>query len=228
MVVGNGMIAKEFMSYSSIDGIIIFASGVSDSTNTDIHAFDREFKLISDTVNYNSDKLFVYFSTCSIYDSSMQHSPYVQHKIRMENYIRDQQPQYIIFRLSNPIGYTNNTHTVVNYFINSITRQQQFEIWKNASRNIIDIDDMFLICNEIIQEKLFINSIVNIGNPQNYTVVHIINCIENHFGITGNYVEIDKGGGPVINTGLDELYTKLNINFDKDYFPKLLQKYFPS
>lgn len=227
MVIGNGMIAKEFKSYRDIDYIIIFASGVSDSTNTDTAAFERELKLITETIQNNEGKLFVYFSTCSIYDLSMSQSSYVRHKIKMEDFIMKNCPQFIIFRITNPIGHTNNTHTVVNYFINNILEKYQFEVWEKASRNIIDIDDMYLICDAILQQKLFTNSIVNIANPKNYVVSYIINCIEKHFDVSGNYSLVDKGGSPVIvTTKIDKLYSAFNIHFNEDYFPKLLKKYF--
>ena len=228
MVIGNGMIAKKFKSYLNQEAFTIFASGVSDSTNTDTDAFEREKKLVADTIKNNKGKLFVYFSTCSIYDHSMQESAYVQHKIKMENFIMKSDISFIIFRLTNPIGKTNNTHTLVNYFIKTITEKQKFAVWKNASRNIIDIDDLYLVCNEILQQKFFINSIVNIANPQNYAVGFIIEAIEKHFHIKGQYTLVDKGGGPIINTtAVESLFTKFNINFDNHYLSNLLQKYFP-
>jgi nucleoside-diphosphate-sugar epimerase len=157
----------------------------------------------------------------------MAQSPYVLHKIKMENFIMEHCPRFVIFRITNPIGHTNNTHTVVNYFIKNIIEQHEFEVWENAGRNIIDLDDMYLVCNEIIKQKMFTNSIVNIANPKNYSVLYIIYCIEKHFGITGNYRLADKGGGPVIDTGkADSLYAAFNIHFNEDYLPKLLRKYF--
>jgi nucleoside-diphosphate-sugar epimerase len=152
----------------------------------------------------------------------------VQHKIKMENFIMDHCASFIIFRLTNPIGKTGNTHTVVNYFIKHITEKQQFVVWKNASRNIIDIDDMYLVCNEILQQKLFINSIVNIASPQNYPVTFIVETIEDYFNTRANYTLIDKAGAPVIDTtAVDPLFTKYNITFDEHYLHKLLKKYFP-
>lgn len=229
MVIGNGMIAKEFENYRIDERIVIFASGVSDSTNTDNREFEREKNLIIETLHAGKGKLFVYFSTCSIDDASMQSSAYVQHKIKMEGLIMGNHMPYIIFRLTNPVGKTNNTHTVVNFFIKNITEKHQFAVWKNATRNLIDIDHLYLICNEILQKRLFINSIVNIANPKNYPVVFIIENIEKQFAIAGNYALIDKGGGPLINTvNIEPLFKKYNINFDEHYLSNLLQKYFPN
>jgi nucleoside-diphosphate-sugar epimerase len=228
MVIGNGMIAKAFESYRDKDDFIIFASGVSDSTGTDRAAFERETKLITETIKSNKNKLFVYFSTCSIYDASMINSPYVQHKVKMENLIKEYHSRFIIFRLTNPIGNTGNTNTVVNYFINHIIKKKEFVVWKNASRNIIDIDDMYFLCNEILQQKLFINTIVNIASPQNYPVTFIVETIEHYFNTRANYTLIDKAGAPQIDTAaVAPLFTKYNITFDEQYLYKLLKKYFP-
>ncbi len=227
MVIGNGMIAKAFGSYASQDDIVIFASGVSNSLNAPEAAFKREKKLITNSLKTSKGKLFVYFSTGSIYDKSQQDSAYVKHKLNIEKYIAANHAPYLIFRLTNPVGHTTNTNTVVNYFIKNITTKHKFDVWQNASRNIIDLDDMYLLCNEIIRQKLFTNQIVNIANPKNYTIPFIVEAIETHFGIKGNYTVEAKGDGPVIDAALTEpLFRKFNINFDEHYFSKILKKYF--
>jgi len=229
MVIGNGMIAKEFRSYESNDQFIIFASGVSDSTNAPAEAFERERKLLTDTIHNSHGRQLVYFSTCSIYDPSMLESAYVKHKLEMESLIIQHQLLYTIFRLSNAVGNTNNTKTVVNYFIKNILDNKPFNVWKNASRNIIDIDDIFIICNEILQKGLFQNTIINIANPHNYTVPFIVETIEKHFGVKSNYTLTDKGDSPHIDvSAVNPFFKLINTNFDGQYLPKLLQKYFPA
>lgn len=228
MVIGNGMIAKEFASYHKSNDFVIFASGVSDSTLASADAFERERNLLHHTIQNNPSKKIVYFSTCSIYDPSVQNSAYVKHKLQMEELVSEKQPGYIIFRLSNPIGKTSNTHTVFNYFIKNITESLKFEVWKNASRNIIDIDDMYTVCNDILENDLFPNQIVNIANPQNYPVPFIVETIEKHFGRKGDYILKDKGDSPHIDiTAVEPLFRKFNINFEQHYLPDLLKKYFP-
>ena len=228
MVIGNGMIANEFMNYHEKNEYIIFASGVSDSTHASAKAFEREGKLLAATIQNNTKKKLVYFSTCSVYDASRKNASYVIHKNKMEELILANQSEYIIFRLSNPVGKTNNSNTVFNFFIKNILEKHEFEVWKNASRNIIDIDDMYLLCNEILQQKLFLNTIINIANPKNYSVAYIIREMEKHFGIKGNYKLVDKGDGPQINTAqIETLFRKFNINFDENYLSNLLKKYFP-
>ncbi len=228
MVIGNGLIAKRFASFCDDERFLVFASGVSNSFDAPTTAFEREKKLLSDTLKTNQAKLLVYFSTCSINDKSMLESAYVQHKINVEKYIIANHNPYLIFRLTNPVGNSSNTHTVVNYFIKNITERHPFEVWQHATRNIIDIDDMYLICNEIIRQNLFTNSIISIANPESYSVPFIVETIEKHFGIKGNYTLAAKGDGPVIDiSAIRPLFRKFNINFDQHYLSKVLQKYFP-
>lgn len=50
MVIGNGMIAQRFASYKHNDDYVIFASGVSNSRMKDDVAYEREIKLLADTI----------------------------------------------------------------------------------------------------------------------------------------------------------------------------------
>ena len=67
--------------------VIFFASGVSNSSEISEKEFNREENLIHKILGDNPQKQFVYFSTCSIYDSSKNGSPYVLHKLKMEQII---------------------------------------------------------------------------------------------------------------------------------------------
>ncbi|MEP7278423.1 MAG: NAD-dependent epimerase/dehydratase family protein [Bacteroidota bacterium] len=229
MVIGNGMIATAFDRYRSKNEFVIFASGVSHSVSATAAAFAREKKLLAATIKNSAGSNLVYFGTCGVYDPSMRGSAYVQHKLEMEAYIEQHQPSYTIFRLSNPVGKTPNNDTVVNFFINHILKQEPFMAWKEASRNIIDIDDMFTVCREILEQGLFLNSVTNIANPQNYTVPYIIETIEMHFGVRGNYTLADKGDAPRIDiSAVKPLFDTFNVNFDGSYLQNILQKYFPT
>ncbi|MEO6667846.1 MAG: NAD-dependent epimerase/dehydratase family protein [Ferruginibacter sp.] len=228
MVIGNGMIAKAFKSYESKDDFVIFASGVSDSVDPSSTAFEREKKLLTDTIHNSNGKTLVYFSTCSIYDQSMVDAHYVNHKRNMEALVTGMQSSYSIFRLSNPVGHTTNSTTLINFLVNHILERRHFNVWRNASRNIIDIDDMFTVTNEILQERLFPNAITNIANPQNYPIPFIVERIEGHFGIKADYTFISKGDSPQIDvSAIEPLFKKFNINFGENYLSQLLQKYFP-
>lgn len=222
------MIAKRFSDYAEDSRFLIFASGVSHSVLNDSNAFKREKDLLSDTITNHSKKNLIYFSTCGIYDPSIKKSPYILHKLEMENIIKTSGVNYTIFRVSNPVGKTENSHTVLNYFIKNIRVKKEFIMWKYAFRNLIDLNDMYLICHYILSNNLFKNNTANIANPVNYSVISIIKAIEEHFGINGNYLLADKGNSPLIDiSAIQPIISKLQIDFNNVYLSSLLQKYFP-
>lgn len=140
MVVGNGMVANAFRQYENDDNVIIFASGVSNSKENNYSEFEREFKLLKSHIT--SKKKIIYFSTCSIFDESISSSRYIQHKKFIENFIQKHCHQYIIFRLPNVVGNTKNNNTSFNFFKNKITQGDEIQVQKQATRYIVDIDDI--------------------------------------------------------------------------------------
>ena len=227
MVVGTGMIGTRFEVYKHQEPFLVFASGVSNSGCNDASEFAREMDLLKASYTGNPDKHLVYFSTCSILDVEQQGSLYVQHKRRVETWIQQQAAPYTIFRISNPIGYTANTHTFFNFFIRQIVAKEAFDVWKFAARNILDIDDMYIICDYILNNGLFTNKIVNVANITNYSVLDIVEAIEHHYHVKGNYRLLDKGNGPLIPThDIHPIISQLKIDFSHHYLKRILNKYF--
>ena len=64
MIVGNGLIANLFKNEDR-ENVVFFASGVSNSLETEKSAFLREENLLRKTLEENPEKIFIYFSTCS-------------------------------------------------------------------------------------------------------------------------------------------------------------------
>jgi nucleoside-diphosphate-sugar epimerase len=228
MVIGNGMIATRFAAYAAEKDITVFASGVSNSSTNEAKNFEREIALLNDCIKNNPNNLLVYFSTCSIYDSSLQSSAYVQHKLNVEALIQKEVIRYLIFRVSNPVGATGNPHTLLNYLVNHITQQRPFHAWEYASRNIIDIDHMFLICDTLIKTAAQPSRIINVANPVNYPVISIIEQIEQYFQTKAHYTLVSEGNSPVIDTSqIKPIFESLQLRFDKDYLFRVLKKYYP-
>lgn len=228
MVVGNGMIAKSFSRFADDASRLIFASGVSNSSNTNEEDFKRESDLLLEQMGKHPDANLIYFSTCSIYDPSLQESAYVLHKLKMEDVIKNVAASYIIFRVSNPIGVTNNHNTLLNYFVEHLIQKVHFNVWQYASRNLIDLDDMNNICDLIIKDENWLNKIVNVANPVNYPVLQIVESIEHHFNLKGNYQVLEKGNSPLIDTTeIQPIYSQLHIDFGNEYLQRLLNKYYP-
>ena len=229
MVIGNGMIANRFTAYKNNNGIIIFASGVSNSKDTVDENFLREFQLLKKTIKDFPEKIFVYFSTCSVEDTDLALLPYVIHKKKVEEFIKLNAAKYYLFRISNLAGTSNNPYTLLNYFIFNILKNHPLTVWKNAFRNIIGVDDMYSLIDYFLQKKGNINSTINIANPQNYSVPYIIKTIEEHLNKKAIATEVEKGDNYKIDVSVIEpLFEKLHIEFKDDYLPLLLKKYYHS
>lgn len=114
MIVGNGDIASIL---NDRDGVIYFASGVSNSSETKFSEFKREFDLLS---LQDKAKCIFYFSSITI-DSKekFEKSKYLQHKKNMEDYIKLNFENYNIIRIGN-ITWGKNPNTFLNNIRNKI------------------------------------------------------------------------------------------------------------
>ena len=227
MVVGNGMIANRFLGYKTNSRFLIFASGVSDSQEKNIDAFERERNLILASIDAHPETTFVYFSTCSIYDPDVADSPYVQHKINMECLIQKKANYYYIFRVSQIVGRTKN-NTLINFIFNKIKEQDFFEVWENCTRNLIDIDDVYQIVHYILKNNILINQVINLANKISIPIKEIVSIVEDCVGLKGRYKCLNKG---VAYTSLDislieNILHEMNIYFNFSYYQDVIYKYY--
>jgi len=227
MVIGKGMMAKVFSVYETSRNIMIFASGVSDSQEKSEIAFKREEDLLRKCLATAGGMIFIYFSTCSIYDQSLKENPYVQHKIKMEEIIKGNAKKYLIFRLPQVVGKTTN-NTLINFLYNMVKSGQQFEVWTRAYRNLLDCEDAFKICSYIIDKKLFLNRTVNIASPIMLPAPMIVELIEKILDKKGNYVLVDKGGNAYTIDLKDVMpvIKALNLVFNEQYPERVIRKYY--
>lgn len=227
MVIGNGLVAKAFELYKNEDDFVIFASGVSNSSEKNTEPFEREKKLLLDTITKYPTSRLVYFSTCSIYDQEMSHSNYVLHKMELEKLIQENAFSWNIFRISNLIGNTENPNTILNYLYFHIIQQQHFTIWKGAERNIIDMDDAYNIIQTILKETTNTNQIFDIANLHNYNIEIIVKAIESIVDKNGKYNYLDKPSHPSIPMlNMENYIPFLNTIFTNNYLQNVLQKYY--
>ncbi len=171
--------------------------------------------------------MLVYFSTCSIYDPEQVRSPYVKHKLALEEIIKNYGLPYIICRVSNVVGATSNKATVFNFLINNIKEQQRFKLWKNASRNIIDLDDLVKITDYLINHPAYHRRTINIANPLSYPVTSLVQEIELFFKIKAITEVIEQGSFFSIDIDeISDIISYLNLEFDDFYIRRILKKYF--
>ena len=225
MVVGDGLIASLFKENYRND-VVFFASGVSNSLEKEIINFDREENLIRDTLEENPDKIFVYFSTCSIYDSSKNGSDYVLHKFKMEQIIRSKAKQFLILRVGNAVGKGGNPNLLINYFMCCAKTQSTINVHTKATRNLIDAEDIKKITEKLLTEN-YLNKIINVAYIQIYSVVEILEIIERFYHKKLDLNLIKSGSRYDINIPEIETYFKENQLTSKDeYLMAILKKYY--
>ncbi|SMC61286.1 NAD-dependent epimerase/dehydratase family protein [Moheibacter sediminis] len=225
MIIGNGLVANAFREHDR-ENVVFFASGVSNSLEKDEAQFQREEDLIRKTISENPDVLFVYFSSCSIYDSSKIDSHYVNHKLNMEHLIATENDKYLIARVSNAVGKGGNQNTLINYLINSIQNQVEIKVHIDATRNQIDVYDVTQIILGLIDSNK-LNKIVNVAYVNNYPILEIITIVEEFLGKKGNLILEKKGQGYSIDIPDAMGYFKQNNLLDREkYLQGILQKYY--
>lgn len=222
MIIGNGLLANAFRIYENDDNILIFASGVSNSKETKQSEFDREFGLLCSFKN--SNKKLVYFSTTSINDKSLSKTDYIKHKIKIENYIKKNFKNYLIFRLPNVIGKTENKHTSFNFFKEKIFNGEEIEIQKSAIRYFIDIDDISITLPYMI--PIYNNLTINVAFENKSSILSIINIIEDIMNKKANYKIIEGGFDYTINNKLFlKIVDSIGHKVEKNYNYITIQKY---
>lgn len=228
MIIGNGMIASAFHSlYDTSDEVLIFASGVSDSTCTNIHQFIRESELLRDSLEKNHNKrFFIYFSTCSIYDSSLVSQPYVMHKIAMEELSLSHPGGYVV-RLPQVAGPQAPVNTLIASLIRKILANEDVIIWSNARRNVIDVQDVVRIVSFFIENKEFPKNIINVANPISYSVDEIVGVMEDLLKTNAIKKYISKGCSYDIDvTEINKITTLIDLNFGCDYLKNVILRYY--
>jgi len=225
MIVGRGLLASLFIENDKED-TIFFASGVSNSLENRPEEFLREENLIRKTILDHPKKLFIYFSTCSVYDSSKTGSDYVLHKLKMEQLIKNSCERYLILRVSNAVGKGGNPNLLMNYLIRSINNNETINVHTKATRNLVDAEDIKNITFQLI-EKSDLNKIINVAYIQNYRIIEILEIIERFYDKKLNLNLIKSGSGYDINVPDVENYFQENGLTDKEsYLCRILEKYY--
>jgi nucleoside-diphosphate-sugar epimerase len=225
LIIGNGLLARAFSaSFESDESVCVFASGVSNSRETNDDAFARERALLSATLA--QEKFVVYFSTCSVHDPELKDSSYVRHKREMEQMVQEGS-RMAIFRLPQVVGHTLNPHTLVNYLYHQISTRSPFHVWLHARRNLIDVSDVAAIATYLIRHRQSDCIITNIACPFSVAIPELVRIFENVLNIHAIWDTVDAGASYEIDTSLTiETAAQIGVNFDQHYVKNLIQKYY--
>lgn len=224
MVIGNGMIAKRFSGYTD-KNITVFASGVSNSGETDSENFKREETLLRTALQYPA-KTFIYFSSCDVDNPSVNSKPYYQHKLNMEKIVASIAQSYCIFRLPQVVGMHGNKNTLINFLMDRIESAESFEIWLGTEKNIIDIEDVYKIVDFIIENERCSNTVCNIINTKYVAVLDIVNIIEKKLDKKACYTTRQLNTTYHYDSScMEAILQEVDVAFDDEYFERLISKY---
>ncbi|MCS3867857.1 nucleoside-diphosphate-sugar epimerase [Chryseobacterium ginsenosidimutans] len=221
MIIGSGLIANSLKNIDSEENLF-FASGVSNSLETRSSEFEREFSLLKKSIEANSNRKLVYFSTLSVNDQSKQDSHYVLHKLEIEDFIKNNCSNYLILRIGNIVGKGGNPNTLFNFLKNQIANNSEFKVHRKARRLLLDIDDIpkFLSTNCLTIK----NKTINFAYPFYYDLKEIIGAIQDQVQKNANYVESDEGDFYKVDFDdiTNEFFTGIEPN---EYLKILAEKY---
>lgn len=234
MVIGNGFIAQALQIFKDNSEFVIFASGVSNSNEKNLSAYAKEFNLLNSFLIQHPDKIFVYFSTLAVFDPNLQNSEYIKHKKKTEQFISNNAARFFIFRLPNIVGFSNNPHTLLNFFFNKIIRKEKVTIYTHAKRYLLDITDMQTIITSVLLRQLLpINRVYNINLYPAIGALDIFKIFCKELSLDCPYEMIDGGGNysvPFDETMrlIENKQLPLSLKFDttEEYLKNMIKKYY--
>lgn len=223
MIVGNGMMAKRFMEcYKDDSSVIIFASGVSNSSEIDEDKYVRELSLINHCLSEYPHRKFVYFS--SVIHLSGMKTRYLDHKREVERLLMNNSKNYLVIRLPQVVGPSGNKNNIINYFDSCVKNNIPLKVQTNTIRSIVDIDDVFNIVRRCIDREQ--NTILNLSHIEKIYVNELARFIFKLNNRPENIVDQPSGYSILSNNSpiIDEIIEQLNIN-RYNYTKRVLRKY---
>jgi len=224
VVVGSGLLGSGMSSFSNNEDILIFASGVSNSKETNENEYLREFNLLKTFIG--TEKKLIYFSTCSVLYECLQPSKYITHKKHIENFIKNNFKNYIIFRLPNVVGRSPNKHTSFNFFKNNLINNLPISVEKNTTRYFIDVDDVVGSTLPIILNKDQNKKEINVCFNNKIDIFNFIVLMSKQLNVDPFIVLLDGGCSHDINNAdfINQIDNKYK-NLDDNYNLKIIEKY---
>jgi len=230
MIVGTGLIARALLRYEELlDGVFIHAAGVSNSSCNDETEYARDrLRLLNSVAIADPAAPFIYISTCSVDDPASQTSRYVRHKRELEQIAQQHRAgSSVIVRLPQVAGATPNPHTILNFLYARIARSERFDLWRQATRNVIDADDVGRILTDMVVNERIRSGILNIANPLNSSVLEIVSEFEKITNRRAVCTTLNKGADHIIDsTRIRASILRCGIVFDDGYLQRTLKKYY--
>jgi len=211
MIIGNGLMARACRIIDNND-VVFFASGVSNSKETDSKKFDRERLLLERIITAYGDKVIVYFSTTSVDDTL-----YVRHKNKMCGIV-EAVPKYIILKLSQAVGNGGNENNLFNFLKDAIKKGDEINVYLDTERAFIDVDDIIIFLDGLIKNDLY--GVHVFSYIEKMMMVDIVRIMSEEMGIARNIKLIAS-----VKSMLPENSDNIIMPYSKGYIRNVIRKY---
>ena len=213
MIIGSGLVAMAMIKSVHADNAVIFASGVSNSQETNEDEYRREEVLLSDHLKYKAK--FIYISTIPLGDSR-----YMRHKKEMEQIIMNRTDNYIIVRTQHIIGKGGNSVNLLNFIKDKISKGEQITLKDGVYRSLKDVDDLVKVTDRLD------NGIYDFAHVEYLRIDKLADMIGRKVGKKPIYNLVQKD--PELLTGNSLEVTKIlrELNIKREgYTKRVLNKY---
>jgi len=226
MVLGKGLIARAFAKYWERDpDVAVIAAGVSNSAEVDEGQFSRERRMLEGVLAARSARV-VYFSSCAAGNPLELQSAYLKHKIEMERLVLTD-PRGLVLRLPQVVGRGGNPHTLTNFLAQKINSGEAFEVWADAERNIVDVEDVAIIGTQAIRWAEQLPRVISIADLESTNMLTIVHMMEKVLGKCGRYTVSQKGTPFPIDTSVcATLEAECRVPLGSGYLYGVLETYY--
>ena len=146
------------------------------------------------------------------------------HNKNLENYIFKNCASYNIFRLPQVVGVVDN-NTLISYFIRNLKYGNEILVQSNATRHLLDVEDIPRITNIIIG-KGFSNKIIDIAPLYHIDIFSIVKFISRELNLEYKINFVSSGSKQnIFISNLENFLDDDDKILSKDYWKLVLKKY---
>lgn len=236
-VIGRGLTASALYPYhDQLNDVVVFASGVSDSTTVDYHEFEREYDLLYETIEsaLKDQKRVVYLSSGgAIYGRFegmrteetplLPHTLYGRHKLLCEAIVMQSTLPYLIVRLPNLVGERQNKTQLIPALIHQ-ARQGRVTLFDHATRDLLDVEDFARILIQLLSKLTNSESII-LASGYSISISNIFREIQQALNISVDIEVLSRGDQQQFS--IDKLRGILDdkLPFHPQYYVEVIRKY---
>jgi nucleoside-diphosphate-sugar epimerase len=235
-IMGRGMVARSLYPYmESHTDVVAFAGGLANSLTTDDAPYERELQLLCATLEQcrQADHRLVYFSSAgAIYGATNNDrnevmpvfpvTRYGKHKHLCEETIRDSGARHLIIRLANLVGKDQNVTQLIPALVHQV-REGHVKIQRNATRDIMDVNDFADILNRLLAVSPDDETII-IASGQSTSVINLVDAIQTALQCKATVEVLDNGESQRFSIAKLRRFLP-EVEFTPDYYLSVIEKH---